>query len=413
MGESRKDKQYFYCNKSFISAMRVGFLSKNQFICIISSTDMKDLPIGVQAFAFMRGKNTLYVDKTYYVHQLVTSEARYYFLSRPRRFGKSLLLSTLKAFFQGRQDLFEGLWIADKVSLWEEYPVLVFDFSLLDYQEQSLQQALVEDLISQAGDFDITLQGKAPKTMFKELIKKLKQKTGKNVVILVDEYDKPIHDFLEKPTLAEKNRQTLKNFYGIIKGMGENIRFCFLTGVSRFSRMSIFSDLNHLVDITLAENYAAMLGYTQDEVEAYFSEHLQAVAERREITIDELIPIVKKWYNGYSWDGTSFVYNPFSFMCFCKAKSFYNYWFETGTPTFLTKLLHKNFEYDFDELEVEQFGLSSTSIVDIDWKALLFQTGYITIKKITLLNERPQYILAYPNVEVRDALLQYLLMQYN
>lgn len=374
---------------------------------------MKGLPIGVQSFAFMREPNALYVDKTQYVYQLVTNQSKYYFLSRPRRFGKSLLLSTLKAFFLGRQDLFEGLWIADKVEKWEKYPVLHFDMSNLDTYDQTLYKSLVEELTYKAKDFGLTLQSDVPKTMFKELIQKLHEKTGKPIVILVDEYDKPIHDFLDNIEQAEKNRQTLRNFYGVIKSMGEYIRFCFLTGVSRFSKMSVFSELNHLRDITLEEDFAGMLGYTQEELEANFTEHLEAVAKRRDTTLEELMPIVKQWYNGYSWDGQTFVYNPFSIMNFCVDKSFYNYWFDTGTPTFLTKLLHKNFEYDFDELKVEQFGLSSTSIEQLDWKALLFQTGYVTIKKINYQSERSQYILAYPNTEVRDALLQYLLMEFN
>lgn len=374
---------------------------------------MKGLPIGTQTFEDIRSPNALYVDKTQYVHKLVTDEARYYFLSRPRRFGKSLLLSTLEAFFEGRKELFEGLWIADKVENWEKHPILYFDLSGLDYQEQTLQQALKENLQFKAKKQGITLEGKIPKTMFTEFIEKLYEKTGKKVVILIDEYDKPIHDFLDKIPQAEKNRNTLKNFYGVIKSMGKYIRFCMLTGVSRFSKMSIFSELNHLRDITLEEDYAAMLGYTQEELEDYFTEHLQAVAERRETTLDELMPIVKKWYNGYSWDGKTFVYNPFSFMNFCVAKSFYNYWFDTGTPTFLTKLLHKNFEYNFENLVVEQFSLSSSSIDHIDWKALLFQTGYITIKSKRVVGEEDEYNLAYPNKEVKHALLQYLLMEYN
>ncbi len=373
---------------------------------------MKVLPIGVQSFERIRRKDTLYVDKTKFVHKLVT-ESDCYFLSRPRRFGKSLLLSTLKAFFQGRKDLFEGLWIADKITDWETYPILFFDMSLLDCHDQTLHYSLMEDLTSKAEDLGVVIQGKNPKVLFKDLIKKVKEKKGKNVVILIDEYDKPIHDFLDKMSQAEKNRKALKNFYGVIKAMGEHIRFCFLTGVSRFSKMSVFSDLNHLKDITLEEDFAGMLGYTEEELEHYFKFHLEEVAKRREITIEELMPKVKKWYNGYTWDNQTYVYNPFSFMSFCSAKSFYNYWFDTGTPTFLTKLLHQNFEYDFDSLEVEQFGLSSTSIENIDWKALLFQTGYITIKNIRYQDDLPIYTLAYPNKEVRDALLQYLFMEYS
>ena len=194
---------------------------------------------------------------------------------------------------------------------------------------------------------------------------------------------------------------------------GKYIHFCFITGVSRFSKMSVFSELNHLIDISLDSQFAGMLGYTQEELMHYFTQHLQVVAHRRKTNLETLIPVVKKWYNGYSWDGETFVYNPFSFMNFCREASFYNYWFDTGTPTFLTKLLHKDFQYNFDQVEVPQFGLSSTSIEHIDNKALLFQAGYLTIKAIKILNEKSQYVLEYPNIEVKDALFQYMYMEFS
>ena len=371
---------------------------------------MNNLPIGIQSFENIRARNGIYVDKTEYIYKLISETSSYFFLSRPRRFGKSLLLSKLSNLFRGNKQLFEGTWIYDKISF-EPHPVLHFDMSVLDYKDQSLQTALTFELNQKAEDWGITLKGKSPKTMFKELIIQLSKQN--KVIVLIDEYDKPIHDYLDNLKQAEANRKALANFYGVIKGVDAHLRFCIFTGVSRFSRMSIFSELNHLRDITLDSDYAGMLGYTHPELLHYFSDYLNEVAKKYNSTLEKILPHVKEWYNGCSWDGKIFVYNPFSMLMFLANKVFYNYWFETGIPTFLTKLLHQNFKYNLEPFEVQQFSLASTSISQIDETSLLFQTGYLTIKQIRRDGLRQVYQLAYPNTEVKDAFLQYMFMEFN
>ncbi|MEM6263351.1 MAG: AAA family ATPase, partial [Bacteroidota bacterium] len=308
---------------------------------------MKRYPIGIQDFEKMRSGDYLYVDKTELIHSLIQNGA-YYFLSRPRRFGKSLLLSTLKYIFQGRKDLCEGLWIGSSDFSFDPHPVLHFHFESLDYQGVGLEQALSIELKQQAKKYGLTLTAPTLKQQFKELIHTLGHEQG--VVILVDEYDKPLVEYIDDPVKAEVNREIIRNFFSVIKSSDAYLRFFLVTGVSRFSKVSLFSDLNNLQDITLHYEYATIAGYTQDELERYFSEAFIQVAQRYHMTEEELTQQIRKWYNGYQWNVGQPVYNPFSILNFFSSQRFANYWWNTATPTFLLKLLRKNFAYDVGEL---------------------------------------------------------------
>ena len=370
---------------------------------------MKKLPIGIQEFSKLREGDFLYIDKTEFVYKLIDS-ASYYFLSRPRRFGKSLFLNTIKEVFKGNKELFEGLWIYDKIE-WEKYPVIKISFSTVDYINLGLARAIDDMLFDIAGEYDISLEKPSFSSKFKELIQKLSK--NKKVVILIDEYDKPIIDYIDDIPQAEENRKILKSFYSIIKDSDDYIKFFFVTGVSKFSQVSIFSDLNNLNDITLNENYATITGYTQEELESYFPEYIKSVGEKYKDIFPDIIAEIKKWYNGYSWDGGNFVYNPFSILNFFYSREFSDYWFATGTPTFLTKLIKQNNYtiFDIKNLLVSRNALNKYEITSISLIPLLFQTGYLTIKENNLRDMT--YKMDFPNAEVESSFTIYLLASLN
>ncbi len=364
---------------------------------------MKKLPIGVQSFRTLVEDGYLYVDKTKDIFNLFSG--KYYFLSRPRRFGKSLLISTLKEIFCGNKELFKGLWIYDKLK-WETHPVIYFDFlGLKTNTEKQLTQSL-EFLVNQnAETYGIKLKEKGYDLRFKELIRKL-SKINK-IAILVDEYDKPIIDHVESLDVAKRNRDILKTFYGTVKGADDYLEFVFITGVSKFSKVSIFSDLNNLKDITVSAAFSTMLGYTQKELLHYFSDWFdQAGGDKKQLAGD-----IKDWYNGYSWDGKNFVCNPFSILNYFQEGQFGNYWFATGTPTFLIKLIKEN-NIDvkrFENYETSKFIFDSSDIERINVFSLLFQTGYLTVKEVRELSRTQSvYRFSYPNKEVKESLLDYL-----
>ncbi|MDR2382515.1 MAG: AAA family ATPase, partial [Prevotellaceae bacterium] len=261
----------------------------------------KKLPTGIQSFSDIRNKNYLYVDKTEIIYKMVT-EGKVYFLSRPRRFGKSVLVSTLDALFSGRKELFEGLFIYDKWNWTQQYPVIRLDFSGLTVKTPvELEESLAAFVKSTAIQYDISVLDAPYKFQFGELIKILHQSTGRQVVVLVDEYDKPIIDHLSNKETLEANKEILHDFYQVLKASDEYIKFIFLTGVSKFSGLSVFSALNNIVDITLNRKYAALCGYTQEELEYYFTDYLDEIAEYECISRNELLDKIKFWYNGYSW----------------------------------------------------------------------------------------------------------------
>jgi hypothetical protein len=367
---------------------------------------MHKLPVGLQNFQVLRTGGYLYVDKTALLHRLVT-EGKYYFLSRPRRFGKSLMVSTLAELFQGHRELFTELWIDDQWDWTQTNPVIHLSLNSMGYKEIGLEKALALRLNEIAAHYGLSLQSEANSLRLRELIQQLHRSFGP-AVVLIDEYDKPIIDYLDDLPRAEHHRDLLKSFYSVLKDADPHLRLVLLTGVSKFSQVSIFSELNNLADLTLHPEYTTLLGYTQAELEHYFAERLTELAPQFGGK-DALLQQIKKWYNGYSWDGVNYVYNPFSVLSFFSQKQFRNFWFETGTPTFLVKLLNREHAYQLEDIRASAAVFSSFELRRIDPKALLFQTGYITICSV---DEDQTYTLSYPNKEVRDSLLQYLLAEY-
>ncbi|MFO7736092.1 MAG: AAA family ATPase [bacterium] len=370
------------------------------------------LPIGIQDFKKLRELNAVYVDKTEIIHRLIT-EGRYYFLSRPRRFGKSLLISTLNEIYEGNQELFEGLFIYDKIE-WKKRPVIRIDFTKGKFKDIGLKAAIVKILLDNAAKYEIQLRDEEQLVkenlgnILGELITKLHEKTGEKVVILIDEYDKPIIDYLTELDKAEENREILRDFYGIIKPMDPYTEFVMLTGVTKFSKVSIFSELNNLEDITTSSSYSTIVGLTKEEIDKNFQDYEKDVLETLNLSKEVFDGELESWYDGYSWDNRTSLFNPFSVLNFFKTREFKNYWFATGTPTFLVNFIRDN-GVDPEELEkavVDSIFFDKFDLRDLDIKSLMFQTGYLTIKRV---DEDGFYVLDYPNKEVRDSFTGHLL----
>ena len=376
---------------------------------------MKKLPLGIQSFEVMRTRGCVYVDKTEIIHHLVT-EGMYYFMSRPRRFGKSLLVSTLRCLFAGRRELFEGLWIAEPGRWdWQPHPVVVIDFNgiALDTPE-NLRTGLQTTLQEIARTYQLELKTPQLVSQFKELILALYRQTGQPVVVLIDEYDKPLIEHLGKGApglaVAQANRDILRSFFGVLKeaNVAAALRFVLLTGVSRFSRVSVFSDLNNLLDISMSEDYAGLLGYTDTELDSYFDEFIMRLATRLDIPKPKARAALARYYDGYRFSEDLLkVYNPFSVLAALQQRALRNYWFTTGTPTFLINLLQEK-HYSFSQLEgleVGEFTFSTFELERLTPEALLFQTGYLTIADV----EGEIYTLDYPNQEVKTSFTKALL----
>ncbi|MEA3465082.1 MAG: ATP-binding protein [Thermodesulfobacteriota bacterium] len=367
-------------------------------------TKLKKLPIGIQTFADIREDDYLYVDKTAAIERLVAG-GRYYFLSRPRRFGKSLLISTLQALFEGREELFRGLAIHDQWDWTVKYPVIKISFGGVARDLTDMKQDVIGILEENQHRLNITC--KKPEDIgncFKQLIMDCHEKYGQKVVILVDEYDKLIVDNLDQIEVAKQGREVLKDLYTTIKDSDQYIKFAFLTGVSKFSKVSVFSGLNNLEDISLSSKYATICGYTQNDLETTFVDHLRGV------DMDK----VRQWYNGYNFLGEP-VYNPFDILLFIRNDKVYkNYWFATGTPTFLIKLIQRNNYYipQLDNLRVSESLIDSFDIEDIELEPILFQAGYLTIKSAEITDFGYELLLGFPNREVamsfNDILISYL-----
>ncbi|QLQ32273.1 MAG: ATP-binding protein [Candidatus Thiothrix singaporensis] len=360
----------------------------------------KLLPIGIQTFSEIRRNNHYYVDKTHLAVKLA-KEGKHYFLSRPRRFGKSLFLDTLKELFEGNEPLFEGLAAHQQWDWSAKYPVLRFSFGGENYrQAQNLEATLDAQLRLLEAQYQLSPQVDSISGRFAHLIVKLHQQSGQPVVILIDEYDKPILDALLYPEVASANRDFLRGFYGNIKDYDAHIKFSFLTGVSKFSKVSLFSGLNNLYDLTLDPDYATICGYTDHDIDSVFAPELPGL-ERATI---------REWYNGYHWQGEG-VYNPFDILQLFKNRTFKSYWFETGTPTFLLDLLFQRQvpSLNLGEMISSSSMLSSFDVDDITTEALLFQTGYLTIHKEENLGGQYFYTLGYPNREVYQSLNESLL----
>jgi hypothetical protein len=380
-------------------------------------SEQKKLPLSIQSFEQLITEGAVYVDKTKYIYELLKPGFGAYFLSRPRRFGKSLLVSTLEAIFKNKRELFKGFWIYDSEYVWEEYPVIKFDMSTVDKDtDEHLKTGLEHAVRDNAENYGINLEEDTPAYMFKSLILKLKEKYRSQVVVLIDEYDSAIIKHISNPAMARKNIEILHDFYSIVKAEGASLRFVFLTGVSKFAKTSIFSGLNNLINISMQEKYSPLLGLTQEELEVYFPEYIKAVAEKHSLTEKEVREKIKFWYNGYRFSEAEVkVYNPFSTLSLFEAKKFTNYWFETGTPTFLTELI-KSHDPDLQKFESEirlmQNSFNSYEVDNLPLYPILYDTGYLTIKDYSVRNNITAYSLIYPNFEVKSSLLDNLLVTY-
>lgn len=370
---------------------------------------MKKLPLNRQELRSLIEDNCIYVDKTQDVYRL-TEHATQYFFSRPRRFGKSLLISTLRELFEGNKDLFKGLWIYDKWE-WKPYPVVHISFSSIGYQDLGLEKAIYTKINDMAISHGISLTKEGISQRFLELIKKMRE--TEKVVILIDEYDKPIIDYIDDIETAEKNRKILKNFYSTIKDNEDNIKFLFITGVSKFSRVSIFSDLNHLEDITLHEDFNSLVGITETELETYFADYIDKLQRKYKDYFPNIIEKIRDEYLGYSWDGQHFIYNPYSLIHLFSKQRFAAHWFISGTPTFLIKMLKNKHltAFDLENVSATDELLDKYQIKNMTLIPLLFQTGYLTIKHIDLV--RNIYKLGFPNKEIERAFSVNLIAEFN
>ena len=364
----------------------------------------KKLPIGIQNFREVRQDGYYYIDKTGLALDLYNN-GKHYFLSRPRRFGKSLFLDTLKELFEGNEKLFVDLAVHDQWDWATKYPVLRFSFGSKNFRTtQDLADSLHTQLTLLEEHWGITPKFTDASGRLIQLVIDLQQRTQQKVVLLIDEYDKPILDALDYPEVANANRDFLRKKYSIIKDYDAYIRFSFLTGVSKFSKVSLFSGLNNLYDITLAPEFSAICGYTETDLDEVFAPELVGLERER----------IKSWYNGYNWLGES-VYNPFDILQLLRNREFRNYWFETGTPTFLVEQLARKqfFTPDLEALQSDNALLSAFDVGNMSNEALLFQTGYLTIKSVEqLVFGYPVYTLAYPNLEVKNSLNASLLGAY-
>lgn len=369
-------------------------------------------PVGIQTFRKIREDGYLYVDKTGYISHLLRGQ--FYFLSRPRRFGKSLLLSTLEAFFNGEKELFEGLDIAETETVWDKYPILYLDLNNRYYNSYaSLIAQLNANLDKWESLYGDEKKERSVEERFAWVIEKAYEKTGKQVVILVDEYDKPLLSVIGNEELTEQYRSTLKAFYSNLKTQDRYIKFAMLTGVARFSKVSIFSDLNNLRDISFEEKYSAICGITESEIEKYLKPGIAEIAEGLSKPELDILRDIKQRYDGYHFSEKSpDIYNPFSLMnLFAKGK-FGNFWFESGTPEFLVSLLKKEgwMIKDLAPIQFDAEELASAGILSKNPIPVFYQSGYLTIKGYNALYD--EYILDYPNIEVKNSFLKFLLRSY-
>lgn len=379
---------------------------------------MKKLPVGIQTFREIIEGGYVYADKTEYIYNLIQGGG-YYFLSRPRRFGKSLFIDTIAEVFSGDHTLFEGLWIADSNFDFERHPVIRIDMTQVSIRDaQSLENDLAITLgkLEQAEGFESS--GGSVALRFQTLIRALHVKYEKRVVVLVDEYDKPIVDHIDDPEKARANRAVLGEFYGVLKGQDANLRFVLLAGVSKFTKLSLFSKLNNLKDLTMLSRYAGVCGFTEQEFDALLAERIPVYREaRREVggrdgerSDEEIREQIFSWYDGYTWDGKTRVFNPFSLLNLFDSNEYNTYWFSTGMPTFLVREYGKR-PQDYSALQgitINENILDAYDIENAPLASLLFQTGFLTVKS-TEEGPPKEYALGFPNTEVSESLAQLFL----
>lgn len=371
-------------------------------------------PIGIQNFEKIRREGYVYVDKTPWMWKMI-SEGSYYFLSRPRRFGKSLMVSTLEAFFSGQRELFKGLY-ADTVEWdWLQYPIMHLDLNVKKYEtREDLYKVLHRHLEQWEQTYDSPYGSRDVEERFLQVVRLAYEKTGRQVVILVDEYDKPLLQAIDNELLQKEYRSVLKPFYGVLKSCDRYIKFAFLTGVTKFGKISVFSDLNNLIDLSLDHRYAGICGISEQELHGNFDESVAALAAANGMTTDECYEQLRKNYDGYHFDiETPGIYNPFSVLNTLSSQRFKDYWFETGTPTFLVYQLQKT-NYPLEMITKEELTadtLNSIEIMDENPLPLLFQSGYLTLKGYD--EEFKTYRLGFPNREVEEGFVKYLVPFYS
>ena len=376
-------------------------------------TTYRRFPIGIQNFEQLRNNNCVYIDKTELIYKLTHSDS-VYFLSRPRRFGKSLLVSTLEAYFQGKKHLFEGLAMERLETEWAEYPVLHMDFSRRKYTDEDKLNELLNIQISHweqlygSDEKECSFSGR-----FEGVIRRAYEKTGKQVVVLVDEYDSPLLDTNSDSALQQKLCNVMRDFFSPLKSAGHYLRFLLLTGISKFSQLSIFSELNNLQNISMRDEYSALCGITEDELLTQLQPYIQRMADANNETYEEACAHLKKQYDGYHFSKNSEgIYNPFSLFNALNARDYKNYWFSTGTPTFLIELL-QNVQFDvrmMDNMTAMDDQFDAPTEVITDPIPVLYQSGYLTIKGYDSMFK--SYTLAYPNSEVRYGFTEALLPRY-
>ena len=361
---------------------------------------MKKLPIGISSFEEIRTGGYYYVDKTYFVKKLV-EEGKYYFLSRPRRFGKSLFVDTLKSAFEGKKELFEGLYLENNWNWQEKYPVVRISFVKDTLSVDDLKNRVRSIIKEKAREEEVEIEERESiGTMLENLVKGLYRKNRRKVVLLVDEYDKAIIDNIEDREKAERIRKELKEFYSVLKDLDQYLHFVFITGISKFAKVSLFSGLNQLNDISLNKEYGDICGYTEEELIQVFGELIKG---------EEELEKIREWYNGYCWLGPR-IYNPFDVLLYMENRVYRSYWFKTGNPEFLVKVIREKGYYipNLEEVVVDDNVLDMFDIEEIRIEALLFQTGYLTIKEMIEEEDWLEYRLCYPNKEVKVALNSYI-----
>ena len=376
--------------------------------------DIVRYPIGEQSFEELRGRNCLYVDKTSFIEKVIESGGKYYFLGRPRRFGKSLFLNTLQCFFEGKRHLFKGLHADSMDWDWEPYPVLKLDLNIEKYKTPDALDAVIEKTLREwERRYGITPEIDNPSVRFSDIIRTASEKTGKGVVILVDEYDKPLVNNLHNKENFEYCRNRLAALYSNFKSGADHIRLVFLTGVSRFAHLSVFSDLNNIRDISFNEDYAAICGITETELKANFRTGIGRLAARYRRDEDQIIDRLRTYYDGYRFsEEETYLFNPYSLLNAMEDRKFGKYWIASGTPTLLLEEM-KRFDVDLQSLLNTRYNQEDLSGLDLDNPnpvALFFQTGYLTIRDFDF--DTNLYTLGLPNEEVKTGFLEFLLPNY-
>ena len=377
-------------------------------------TNVRTYPVGVQSFQKIREENYLYIDKTQYICQMLETKSTYLFLSRPRRFGKSLFVSTLQCYFEGRSELFDGLALGEYEKEWTKYPVLHFDFSGATYKTTEGLLKTIDDKLTYYEDIYGTRPTETmPSLRFGGIIRRAFEKTGHQVVVLIDEYDYPILEKLNEPDMLSEFRDIMQDFYAPLKPLGDYLRFVFLTGINKFSQMSIFSKLNNINNISMLDQYSGICGITEEELQTQLYSDVELLAKSRKMSIDDMFRQLKNNYDGYHFSEYSpDIYNPFSLFMSVNNCKLGSYWFESGTPSYLIAMLDK-FNVQPSEIggqwvAVDQFNAPIENMISLI--PLLYHSGYITIKKYD--SDIDFFFLDIPNKEVRDGLMKMLLPHY-